>query len=31
VLWMGLYPLPFMEVLHVSVDNLLAHVAQSKL
>jgi NADH-quinone oxidoreductase subunit M len=31
VLWMGLYPLPFTEVLHVSVDNLLAHVAQSKL
>ena len=31
VLWMGLYPKPFTDVLHVSVDNLLAHVARSKL
>lgn len=31
VLWMGLYPLPFTEVLHASVGDLLAHVAQSKL
>jgi hypothetical protein len=25
---MGLYPLPFTEVMHASVDDLLAHVAQ---
>jgi NADH-quinone oxidoreductase subunit M len=31
VLGMGLYPLPFTEVMHASVNNLLAHVAQSKL
>ncbi len=31
VLGMGLYPLPFTEVMHASVDNLLAHVANSKL
>jgi NADH-quinone oxidoreductase subunit M len=31
VLGMGLYPLPFTEVMHASVDNLLAHVAHSKL
>jgi NADH-quinone oxidoreductase subunit M len=31
VLGMGLYPLPFTEVMHTSVDNLLAHVAHSKL
>jgi NADH-quinone oxidoreductase subunit M len=31
VLAMGVYPLPFTEVMHSSVDNLLAHVAQSKL
>jgi NADH-quinone oxidoreductase subunit M len=31
VLWMGLYPAPFAEVLHVSVDNLIAHVMQSKI
>jgi NADH-quinone oxidoreductase subunit M len=31
VLGMGLYPLPFTEVMHVSVDNLLAHVAHNKL
>jgi NADH-quinone oxidoreductase subunit M len=31
VLGMGLYPLPFTEVLHTSVNDLLAHVTQSKL
>ena len=31
VLGMGLYPLPFTEVMHNSVSNLLVHVAQSKL
>jgi NADH-quinone oxidoreductase subunit M len=31
VLTMGLYPLPFTEVMHASVDNLLKHVAVSKL
>jgi NADH-quinone oxidoreductase subunit M len=31
VLWMGLYPLPFTEVLHTTVRDLLSHVAQSKL
>jgi len=31
VLGMGVYPLPFTEVMHSSVNNLLAHVAQSKL
>ena len=31
VLWMGLYPLPFADVLHVSVNDLLSHVAQGKL
>ena len=31
VLAMGLYPLPFTEVMHHSVNNLLSHVAQSKL
>jgi NADH-quinone oxidoreductase subunit M len=31
VLGMGLYPLPFTEVMHASVDNLLKHVAVSKL
>ncbi len=31
VLFMGLYPLPFTEVMHVSVDNLLQHVATSKI
>ena len=30
VLGMGLYPLPFTEVMHASVDNLLQHVAASK-
>jgi NADH-quinone oxidoreductase subunit M len=31
VLFMGIYPAPFTEVLHVSVNELLAHVAKSKL
>ncbi|TCV90811.1 NADH-quinone oxidoreductase subunit M [Sulfurirhabdus autotrophica] len=31
VLTMGMYPLPFTEVMHSSVSNLLVHVAQSKL
>ncbi len=31
VLGMGVYPLPFTEVMHHSVNNLLSHVAQSKL
>ena len=31
VLAMGLYPRPFTDVMHVSVVDLLAHVAQSKL
>jgi NADH-quinone oxidoreductase subunit M len=31
VLAMGLYPYPFTEVMHASVDNLLKHVAVSKL
>lgn len=31
VLWMGLYPKPFTDVMHVSVVELLKHVAQSKL
>ncbi len=31
VLWMGLYPAPFTEVLHVSVDELIARVMQSKI
>jgi NADH-quinone oxidoreductase subunit M len=31
VLGMGLYPLPFSEVLHVSVNDLLVHLARSKL
>jgi len=31
VLFMGLYPLPFTEVMHASVDELLRHVAQPKL
>jgi len=31
VLVMGIYPAPFTEVLHVSVNDLLAHVARSKL
>ena len=31
VLGMGLYPFPFTEIMHTSVDNLLKHVAVSKL
>jgi NADH-quinone oxidoreductase subunit M len=31
VLVMGIYPAPFTEVLHVSVSDLLTHVAKSKL
>jgi len=31
VLWMGLYPKPFTDVMHSSVDALLKHVATSKL
>jgi NADH-quinone oxidoreductase subunit M len=31
VLWMGIYPAPFAEVLHVSVDDLITHVMQSKI
>jgi NADH-quinone oxidoreductase subunit M len=31
VLGMGLYPLPFAEVMHASVNDLLVHVARSKL
>ena len=30
-LFMGVYPKPFTDVMHVSVENLLSHVAQSKL
>ena len=31
VLWMGIYPAPFTEVLHASVDDLIAHAMQSKI
>jgi NADH-quinone oxidoreductase subunit M len=31
VLWMGVYPLPFTEVMHVSVNELLRHVASPKM
>jgi len=31
VVWMGVYPKPFVDVMHVSVTDLLAHVAKSKL
>jgi len=31
VLGMGIYPLPFTEIMHVSVNDLLVHVARSKL
>jgi NADH-quinone oxidoreductase subunit M len=31
VLFMGVYPLPFTEVLNVSVEQLLGHAVQSKL
>ena len=30
VLWMGVYPKPFTDLMHASVTDLLAHVAQSK-
>jgi NADH-quinone oxidoreductase subunit M len=30
-LWMGVYPKPFTDVMHVSVTELLKHVAMSKL
>ena len=30
VLWMGIYPLPFTEVMHASVSDLLRHVAAAK-
>jgi NADH-quinone oxidoreductase subunit M len=30
-LWMGLYPQPFTEVMHASVNDLLHHVAISKI
>jgi len=30
-LWMGVYPKPFTDVMHTSVDALLQHVAQSKI
>jgi NADH-quinone oxidoreductase subunit M len=30
-LWMGVYPKPFTDVMHVSVTELLKHVAVSKL
>ena len=31
VFWMGLYPAPFTEIMHVSVGELLKHLAASKL
>jgi NADH-quinone oxidoreductase subunit M len=31
VLWLGVYPAPFTEIMHASVDDLLKHVAASKL
>ncbi|HTP97587.1 MAG TPA: NADH-quinone oxidoreductase subunit M [Burkholderiales bacterium] len=31
VLWMGLYPFPFADVLHTTVNDLLAHVSHGKL
>jgi NADH-quinone oxidoreductase subunit M len=31
VLWMGIYPFPVTDVMHVTVDHLLKHVAVSKL
>jgi NADH-quinone oxidoreductase subunit M len=31
VLWMGLYPKPFTDVMNASVANLLQHVAASKI
>lgn len=31
VLWLGLYPAPLTEIMHVSIDNLLEQVSRSKL
>jgi len=31
VLWMGIHPAPFAEVLHASVDELIGHVSQTKI
>jgi NADH-quinone oxidoreductase subunit M len=31
VLGMGLYPLPFSEMMHASVNNLIVHLGSSKL
>ena len=31
VLWMGIYPLPLTEVMHATVNDLLAHISHSKL
>jgi NADH-quinone oxidoreductase subunit M len=31
VLWMGVYPAPFTEIMHASVNDLLRHLAESKL
>lgn len=31
VLWLGVYPLPLTELMHVTVDDLLIHLAQGKL
>jgi NADH-quinone oxidoreductase subunit M len=31
VLWLGLHPAPFTEIMHASVNELLRHVAASKL
>jgi NADH-quinone oxidoreductase subunit M len=30
VLWMGVYPAPFTDIMHASVDNLIRHVAAGK-
>jgi NADH-quinone oxidoreductase subunit M len=30
VLGMGVYPLPFSEIMHVTVNDLLVHVARTK-
>jgi NADH-quinone oxidoreductase subunit M len=31
VLWMGVWPAPFTEIMHASVNDLLRHLAASKL
>jgi NADH-quinone oxidoreductase subunit M len=31
ILWMGVYPAPFTEIMHASVNELLRHLAVSKL